>query len=351
VETPVFMPVGTQATVKGLTQRNLAEDLDARIILANTYHLYLRPGHELIRGMGGLHSFMAWDRAILTDSGGYQVFSLNSLRKISEQGVVFQSHLNGDRHTFTPESTVDVQLALGSDILMALDECPEYPVSHEYARQAMERTVRWAEAANIHYRRRLRESASSHALFPIVQGSMYPDLRRECAERLLALDAPGYAIGGLSVGEPRPLSLEMVEATGPILPRDRPRYAMGVGMPDELPEYVARGVDMMDCVLPTRNARNGWLFTSTGKLVVKNARYRGDPRPADEKCGCYTCRTYTRAYLRHLFVAGEMLFATLATLHNLRRYLDIMRGIREAILIGRFSEFWKAVRAESSESE
>jgi queuine tRNA-ribosyltransferase len=345
IETPVFMPVGTQATVKGVTQRDLAEELDARIILANTYHLYLRPGHELIRRMGGLHRFMAWDRAILTDSGGYQVFSLSSLRQITADGVVFQSHLNGDRHVFTPESTVDVQLALGSDILMALDECPDYPVSHEYARQAMERTVRWAEAANLHYRRRMEEMTTQHALFPIVQGSMFTDLRRECAERLLSLDAPGYAIGGLSVGEPRPLSLDMVESTEPILPQDRPRYAMGVGMPDELPEYVARGVDMMDCVLPTRNARNGWLFTSAGKLVMKNAQYRDDPRPPDERCSCATCRTYSRAYLRHLFVSGEVLFVALATLHNLRRYLDIMRHIRQAILIGRFSEFLKAIRA------
>lgn len=342
IETPVFMPVGTQATVKSLTQRDLVE-LDARIILSNTYHLFLRPGHELIRGMGGLHRFMSWDRAILTDSGGYQVFSLSDLRKITDEGVVFQSHLNGDRHMFTPESTVDVQLAFGSDILMVLDECPEYPVSHEYARQSMERTVRWAETAVGHFRSRLAQMETSHALFPIVQGSMYPDLRRECAERLLSLDTVGYAVGGLSVGEPRPLSMEMVEATESVLPRDRPRYAMGVGMPHELPQYVARGIDMMDCVLPTRNARNGWLFTSSGKLVVKNAQYRDDPRPVDPDCSCQTCRTYSRAYLRHLFVSGELLFATLATLHNIRRYLDIMREIREAILIGRFPEYLKAV--------
>jgi queuine tRNA-ribosyltransferase len=344
IETPVFMPVGTQGTVKGITQRDLAE-LGARIILANTYHLYLRPGHELIQRMGGLHRFMSWPGAILTDSGGYQVFSLSGLRKITDEGVIFQSHLNGDRHAFTPESTVDVQLAFGSDIVMVLDECPEYPVSHEYARKAMDRTLRWADAANRHWRRRVAGMETSHALFPIVQGSMYADLRRECAQRLTALDAPGYAIGGLSVGEPRPLSLEMVEGTEPILPRDRPRYAMGVGMPHELPEYVARGVDMMDCVLPTRNARNGWLFTSEGKLVVKNAQYREDQRPLDERCACYACRTYSRAYLRHLFVSREILFATLATLHNIRRYLDIMREIREAIVIGRFPEYLKAVQS------
>jgi queuine tRNA-ribosyltransferase len=351
VETPVFMPVGTQATVKGVTQRDLAKELDARIILANTYHLFLRPGHELIRRLGGLHRFMAWDRAILTDSGGYQVFSLSALRKINDEGVVFHSHLDGSRHAFTPQSTVDVQLAFGSDILMALDECPEYPVSHEYARKAMERTVRWAATADAHCRARLAQMETRHALFPIVQGSVYPDLRKECAERLLALDAPGYAIGGLSVGEPRPLSMEMVEITEPVLPADRPRYAMGVGMPGELPQYVARGVDMMDCVLPTRNARNGWLFTSAGKLVIKHARYREDPRPVDENCSCYTCRTYSRAYLRHLFASGELLFATLATLHNVRRYLDIMREIREAILLDRFSEYWKAARAAPAEAE
>ena len=349
IETPVFMPVGTQATVKGITQRDLV-DLGARIILANTYHLYLRPGHELIRGMGGLHRFMSWNGAILTDSGGYQVFSLSGLRKITHEGVIFQSHLNGDRHVFTPESTVDVQLAFGSDILMVLDECPEYPVSHEYARQSMDRTVRWAEAANRHYRNRLAAMETSHALFPIVQGSVFPDLRRECAERLVALETPGYAIGGLSVGEPRPLSMEMVEVTEPALPKDRPRYAMGVGMPHELPDYVARGVDMMDCVLPTRNARNGWLFTSTGRLVVKNARYRDDPRPVDENCSCYTCQHYSRAYLRHLFVSGEILFATLATMHNIRRYLDIMRDIRHAIIIGRYPEYLKAAQATPVEA-
>src|SRR5262245_26380205 len=244
------MPVGTQATVKGLTQRDLAEDLGVQILLANTYHLYLRPGHELIRQHGGLHRFMSWPNAILTDSGGFQVFSLSDIRKIHEEGVVFQSHLDGSTHRFTPESTVDVQLALGSDIMMVLDECPEYPVSHEHARQSMQRTVRWARAAYAHCQGR-------GPLFPIVQGSMFADLRRECAEQLLKLDAQGYAIGGLSVGEPRPLSLEMVGCTEPLLPPDRPRYLMGVGAPEELAEYVARGIDMMDCVMPSRNARNG----------------------------------------------------------------------------------------------
>jgi queuine tRNA-ribosyltransferase len=344
IPTPVFMPVGTQATVKGLTQRDLAEDLGAPIILGNTYHLFLRPGHQLIRDLGGLHRFMSWPNAILTDSGGFQVFSLSDLRKITEDGVTFQSHLNGDTHKFTPASTVDVQLALGSDIMMVLDECPSYPVSPQSARSSMDRTIRWAERAFAHYRARISEIPARNALFPIVQGSMFPELRRECAERLLPLDADGYAIGGLSVGEPRPLSMEMVEATEPVLPTDRPRYAMGVGMPHELPEYVARGIDMMDCVLPTRNARNGWLFTSEGRVIIKHNRYRSDPGPLDPACSCYTCENYSRAYLRHLFQAGEILFASLATRHNIRRYLDIMGEIRQSILLGQFPEYLKAVR-------
>ncbi len=355
IETPVFMPVGTQATVKGVMQSDLAGELDAKIILANTYHLFLRPGHEVIRELGGLHRFMSWPRAILTDSGGFQVFSLSDLRKISEEGVLFRSHLDGDAHMFTPESTVDVQLALGSDIMMPLDECLEYPASHEAANQAMRRTVRWAHAAYRHFERRMEEKGSGSALFPIglfpiVQGSMFADLRRDCATELLDLNAPGYAIGGLSVGEPRSLSLEMTEATTPLLPRDRPRYVMGVGMPEELPEYVARGVDMMDCVLPSRNARNGCLFTSAGRVVIKQARYRRDPGPLDPNCQCMTCRTYSRAYLRHLFQAGEMLFSTLATIHNLKFYLDIMRQMRQAILLGRFRSFLDSVRGSAVES-
>jgi queuine tRNA-ribosyltransferase len=345
IETPVFMPVGTQATVKGLTQRDLAEDLGVKILLGNTYHLYLRPGHELIRQMGGLHQFMSWPNAILTDSGGFQVFSLSGLRKINEHGVVFQSHLNGDTHKFTPASTVDVQLAYGSDILMVLDECPEYPVSHEYARESMQRTVRWAREANDHFLRRIADMPTRHALFPIVQGSMFPDLRRECAGALVDLDTDGYAIGGLSVGEPRPLSLEAVEATEAILPRSKPRYAMGVGMPAELPEYVARGVDMMDCVLPSRNARNGYLFTSEGRVIIKHARYKDDPGPLDPNCPCYTCKSYSRAYLRHLFQSGEILFSVLATRHNVQRYLDIMREIRHAIISGSFPDYLRCVQS------
>ena len=358
IETPVFMPVGTQGTVKSLLPRDLIRDLDAKIILSNTYHLYLRPGHQTIRKLGGLHRFMQWPRAILTDSGGFQVFSLSHLRKVTDEGVVFQSHLDGSRHLFTPESTIDVQLAFGSDIMMVLDECLEYPASHEAARASMQRTVHWARSAYAHYRKRLDEnrmndSQRTHpagacfppACFPIVQGSMFADLRRACADQLLELSADGYAIGGLSVGEPRALSLEMVDVTAPLLPVDKPRYVMGVGMPEELPEYVARGADMMDCVLPSRNARNGSLFTSEGRVLIKQAQYRDDPRPLDPACPCYTCQNFSRAYLRHLFFAGEISFATLATLHNLRRYLDIMREIRQCILVGKFPELLERGRA------
>jgi queuine tRNA-ribosyltransferase len=349
VPTPIFMPVGTQATVKGLSQHDLLEDLQVPIVLGNTYHLYLRPGHETVERLGGLHGFMAWPKAILTDSGGFQVFSLSGLRQIGEQGVKFHSHLNGDAHMFTPQSTVDVQMALGSDIMMVLDECPEYPVSHEYARVSMERTARWARAGVEHWRGR-PDAEQKGGLFPIVQGSMYRDLRRECAERLVELDTDGYALGGLSVGEPRPLSLEITEATEDLLPRDRPRYAMGVGMPEELAQYVARGIDMMDCVLPTRNARNGCLFTSQGRVIIKHARYKEDAGPLDPKCPCYTCRTYSRAYLRHLFQAGEILYASLATRHNLQRYLDIIREIRHAIVLGTFPEYLRAVQEIPAEN-
>lgn len=339
------MPVGTQATVKSVLPRDLANDLDAKIMLANTYHLFLRPGPETVRNLGGLHGFMAWPRAVLTDSGGFQVFSLDSLRKVTEEGVLFRSHLNGDQHMFTPESTIDVQMALGSDIMMVLDECLAYPVSHEAAKASTERTLRWARAAYAHYRSR---SEGKQACFPIVQGSMFADLRRHCAEELLKLDADGYAIGGLSVGEPRPLSMEMTEVTAPLLPKDRPRYAMGVGMPDELPEYVARGIDMMDCVLPSRNARNGYMFTRAGKVVIKQTQYKDDPAPVDAECRCYTCQNFSRAYLRHLFLAGEMTFCTLATLHNLRRYLDIMGEIRQAILVGEYPAYLRSVRGRST---
>lgn len=342
IETPVFMPVGTQGVVKAMLPRDLLNDLDAKIILGNTYHLYLRPGHEAVRGFGGLHKFINWPRAILTDSGGFQVFSLAGLRKISEAGVSFQSHLDGSRHLFTPESTIDVQVALGSDIMMVLDECLEYPSTFETARDSMRRTVRWASTAYEHYRRTADDK--QRACFPIVQGGMYGDLRMECVDRLLNLDADGYAVGGLSVGEPRPLSLEMAELTLPLLPGGKPRYVMGVGMSDELPEYVARGTDMMDCVLPSRNARNGYLFTSTGRVIIKQAQYRDDSEPLDADCKCYTCQNFSRAYLRHLYTAGEISFSILATLHNLTHYLDIMRRIRQAILFGKFPEYLSMVR-------
>jgi queuine tRNA-ribosyltransferase len=345
IETPVFMPVGTQGTVKGLTPRELVDDLDAKIILGNTYHLFLRPGHERIRQFGGLHRFMAWPRAILTDSGGFQVFSLETLRKVTDEGVVFRSHLNGDPHFFSPENTVDIQLALGSDIMMMLDECLAFPATRELALESMQRTIRWARAGYRHYQQ--RETGLHCALFPIVQGSMFPDLRLACADVLVELDAPGYAIGGLSVGEPREVSLEIAGLTASRLPFDRPRYVMGVGMPEELPQYVARGVDMMDCVLPTRNARNGYLFTSRGKIVIKQTRYQDDQNQLDPECSCYTCRTFTRAYLRHLFQAGEILFSTLATLHNIHYFLDIMRRIRESILLGNFPGYLSSLATGS----
>jgi queuine tRNA-ribosyltransferase len=351
VPTPIFMPVGTQGTVKGVTPQQLLDEVAPPIILSNTYHLYLRPGHETVRALGGVHRFMDWPNAILTDSGGFQVFSLNALRKISEDGVLFQSHLDGSPHMFTPESTVDVQLALGSDICMVLDECLGYPATRDAAKVSMDRTIRWARRAIEHWRKRMSSIDSLHALFPIVQGGMYPDLRAECARELVDLDAPGYAIGGLSVGEPRDLSHEVTEATTPLLPIEKPRYVMGVGMPDELPEYVSRGVDMMDCVLPSRNARNGYLFTSEGRVIIKHAQYKEDPRPVDPACGCYTCRRFSRAYLRHLFLAGEILYSTLSTIHNLRRYLDIMRQMREAILSGSFPDFLAAVRRRPASPE
>jgi queuine tRNA-ribosyltransferase len=344
VETPVFMPVGTQGTVKALTPRHLDEELGAQIILANTYHLFLRPGHERVERFGGLHRFMAWPRPILTDSGGFQVFSLDTLRKVTDAGVLFRSHLNGDAHLFTPRSTVDVQLALGSDIIMVLDECLAYPATHKAAADSTKRTIEWARTAFEYYAQ--REKGRHCTLFPIVQGSMFPDLRERCANELLELDAGGYAIGGLSVGEPRELSQEIVAVTAPLLPKDRPRYVMGVGMPEELAQYVAKGVDMMDCVLPSRNARNGCLFTSEGKVLIKQAQYADDAGPLDPACDCYTCRTFTRAYLRHLFQAKEILFSTLGTLHNIHHFLTLMRRMRHAIVSGTFPRFLRSSIAE-----
>ncbi len=346
VETPVFMPVGTQATVKGLTPRQLADELGVRMLLANTYHLWMRPGEATVREGGGLHRFMNWQHGILTDSGGYQVFSLAGLRRIREDGVEFRSHLDGSRRFLGPESAVDIQAELGSDVMMVLDDCTAYPASEGEARKSVERTVRWALRAFEHWR--ARGDGSGAMLFPIVQGSTFGPLRRECALRLVELDAAGYAVGGLSVGEPRPLSYEMTAVCEDILPRSCPRYAMGVGMPHELGEYVALGVDMMDCVLPTRNARNGCLFTRTGRIQIKNAVHAREHGPVDPDCGCYCCRNFSRSYLRHLFLAKEMLFGTLATLHNLWLYLDRMRRIREAIVRGELPELLKRLAEDGA---
>jgi queuine tRNA-ribosyltransferase len=334
VNTPAFMAVGTQGAVKALMQRDL-ESLGAEIILANTYHLYLRPGAERIARLGGLHQFMGWDRPILTDSGGYQVFSLAARRKVEEEGVTFRSHLDGGEHLLTPESAVEIQARLGSDIAMALDECLEHPAAHERARVSLERTVRWAQRARGHF---LRLGDSGQAQFGIIQGGTFSDLRRQSVEQTLGIGFEAYAIGGLSVGEPISVMYDVTEQTAQLLPPDRPRYLMGAGTPADLVESVVRGVDMFDCVLPTRNARNGQLFTSTGRLNIKNAEYAEDKRPVDEGCVCYTCRNFSRAYLRHLFHAREMTSGTLNTLHNLHFYLDTMRRIREAIVFSTLEE-------------
>jgi queuine tRNA-ribosyltransferase len=333
IDTPVFMPVGTQATVKGMSPEEL-KTLGAQIILSNTYHLFVRPGHELIREAGGLHRFMNWDRAILTDSGGFQVFSLAANRKITEEGVEFRSHLNGDKLFLSPESATAVQNALGADIIMAFDECPPYPADYEYVKKSTERTSRWAE-------RCLKAHARPHdqALFGIVQGGMFAELRRQSVQDLTSLDFPGYAIGGLSVGEPKALMYEMLEETVPLLPTGKPRYLMGVGSPDALIEGSMRGIDMFDCVLPTRIARNGTVMTSQGRLVVRNAKLANDFSPLDPECSCYACRNYSRAYIRHLIKADEMFGLRLTTLHNLRFLIELMRQVREAIREDRLRDF------------
>ncbi|MGN6591526.1 MAG: tRNA guanosine(34) transglycosylase Tgt [Terriglobales bacterium] len=339
VATPCFMPVGTRATVKAIPQHEL-EALGAGIILANTYHLYLRPGHERIRRLGGLHRFAAWPHAILTDSGGYQVFSLGArkhkkeaLSRITEEGVWFRSHLDGSAHLLTPELAIEIQLALGSDIAMAFDDCTPYPATEAEARASLERTLRWAERCRAAWLAAGGPETGT-ALFGIVQGGMYPALRREAAERMAAMDLPGYAIGGVSVGEPRAESEAAVAAALERLPADKPRYLMGVGMPEELRQYVHMGVDMMDCVLPTRSGRNGLAFTSAGRVTISNASCAEDPSPLDADCTCFVCRRYSRAYLRHLHQAGEMLGAQLLTHHNLHLYLDTMRQLRHAIELG-----------------
>ena len=392
VETPIFMPVGTAGTVKGMTQGQL-EELGVQILLANTYHLYLRPGHEIIRELGGLHRFMGWPRPILTDSGGFQVMSLKSLGRVTEDGVWFKSHLDGSSHFLSPERAVEVQLALGADIIMTLDECVEYPSSREAIHRAVKLTGRWASRAKRYYEEQgagdwalgtggqarhqamqlpavsaaeygqratgSRQSPSpipapsltgvrpqAPALFGIVQGGVDRDLRRESAEGLQELDFEGYAIGGLSVGEPKAEMYEVAQYTAKLLPRDRPRYLMGVGTPKDLVECVARGIDMFDCVMPTRNARNACVFTSQGKVIIRNAKYARDESPLDPACECPVCRRYSRSYIRHLFVAGEMLGAILATQHNLHFYIDTMRKIRQSLLFGGFAEFHSRVRAE-----
>ena len=333
------MPVGTQATVKGLRQEAL-EELGAEIILANTYHLYLRPGHELVRQLGGLHQFMSWPRAILTDSGGYQVFSLSELRKVTDEGVRFRSHLDGAEHLLTPEKAAEIQLALGSDIAMVLDQCIETPAPRDKAEAALKRTTDWAARSRSYFLEQAsRNGDLSQWQFGIAQGATFADLRRQSAAQLLELDFPGYAVGGLAVGEPHEVTCEMAAEVTSMLPEDRPRYLMGVGRPEQLADYVALGIDMMDCVLPTRAARHACLYTSEGRVLIKNARYARDQRPIDANCACSVCRRYTRAYLRHLFAAGELTAAVLASHHNVHFYLDIMRQIREAIEFGNLANF------------
>jgi queuine tRNA-ribosyltransferase len=337
VETPVFMPVGTAGSVKAVPQDTL-ESLGAQIILGNTYHLYLRPGHEAIRRMGGLHRFISWPRAMLTDSGGFQVYSLTQLRKVSDEGVQFRSHLDGSSHFFSPEHSMDVQIALGADICMAFDECTEYPADRERARESLRLTMHWAQRSLSHFRAHQNEvvwheelGGRTQNLFGIVQGGVYADLRRDSAEQLVAMDFDGYAIGGLSVGEPREATLEVIAAVLPLLPKDKPRYVMGVGYPDEIEQYARMGVDMMDCVLPTRAARHGLLFTSEGRMNIKNKQYAEDQNPPDLACDCMVCRRYSRAYLRHLIQASEPLAGTLNSIHNLAFYLGIMKRVRESL--------------------
>jgi queuine tRNA-ribosyltransferase len=340
VETPVFMPVGTAGTVKAVSQ-DVLEALGAEIILANTYHLYLRPGHEAIRRMGGLHRFMSWPRALLTDSGGFQVFSLSALRKVSDEGVSFRSHLDGSSHFFTPEHSIDVQIALGADICMAFDECTEYPAERGRVEESLRLTMAWARRSLDHFRAHCLEvpwseelGGRTQSLFGIVQGGMYRDLRRQSAERLVEMNFDGYAIGGLSVGEPRELTMEMIAEVLPLLPAGKPRYVMGVGYPDEIEAYARMGVEMMDCVLPTRAARHGLLFTSEGRLNIKGARYAEDQGPPDPACNCPVCQRYSRSYLRHLMQSGEALSGTLNTIHNLAYYLEIMERVRRSLAAG-----------------
>ena len=350
VQTPVFMPVGTLGTVKGVPQ-DVLEELGVEILLNNTYHLYLRPGVEMVRQLGGVQKFMAWDHPILTDSGGFQVFSLSDLRKVTEEGVAFRSHLDGSSHFFSPESAIAAEIGLGADIIMAFDECTEHPAEYARTRDSMNLTLRWARRSKDYFEAHKQEvpwfaegSEQTQTLLGIVQGGMFADLRRESAQRTVEIDFPGYAIGGLSVGEPRPMTYEMVDAAIRFLPQGKPRYLMGVGTPEEIVHYVAAGVDMMDCVLPTRAARHGLLFTSEGKLTIKNAQFARDEGPIDPKCGCKVCGRYSRAYLRHLYASNELLAQTLNTVHNLAYYLDTMRRVRQSIILGEFATFLSGVK-------
>ena len=335
IETPVFMPVGTAATVKAMRPEEV-EETGAEIILSNTYHLYLRPGHEIVREAGGLHRFMNWNKSILTDSGGFQVFSLGAMRKISEEGVQFRSHIDGSKHMLTPEKSMEIQNALGSDIIMAFDECAPYPADRQYVKDSLERTTRWLKRCKDYHKNTEKQS-----LFGIMQGGMYADLRKQSAEEIVELDLPGYAIGGLSVGEPKPLMYEMLDGCVDYLPKEKPRYLMGVGSPDCLFEGVERGIDMFDCVLPTRIARHGMAMTSVGRVNIKNAKYERDFTALDPNCDCYTCRNYSRAYLRHLFKADEILSSMLMTNHNIHFLVNTMKNIRKSIEEDRFLEYKK----------
>jgi len=336
INTPVFIPVGTGATVKAMGQDELKQ-LGAEIVLSNTYHLYLRPGYEVIKQLGGLHKFMNWDRPILTDSGGFQVYSLSPLRKINEEGIIFKSHLDGSTHFITPEKIMEIQAALGSDIAMVLDECTPYPASREYTLNSLQLTIKWA--------RRCKASPVQQALFGIVQGGIYKDLRKQSVEELIRMDFDGYALGGLSVGEPKEIMYEIVNYTTHLLPPDKPRYLMGVGDIVDILEAVSAGIDMFDCVIPTRNARNGTLFTSQGKISIKRKEFEADPKPLDPACECHTCKNYSRAYLRYLFMNKEILSMRLNTLHNLHFYLDFFRRMQKAIQRGEFENFRKKYRA------
>jgi queuine tRNA-ribosyltransferase len=348
VNTPVFMPVGTQASIKTLCTKEM-EDLGAELILGNTYHLYLRPGHKLIEKADGLHKFISWQKPILTDSGGYQVFSLNPLAKVSQEGVSFKSYLDGSSHQFTPEKVIEIQHSLDADIIMPLDECVPYPSSYPFTRRATEYTMDWAKRSKFEHEK--NEKKEKQTLFGIIQGGIYPNLRELCSEFMIDLDFPGFALGGLSVGEPNEMRWELVESTLGYLPKEKPRYLMGVGTPEDIVEAVLRGVDMFDCVLPTRNARNGTVFTRKGKMIIKAARYAEDFAPIDEKCGCLACQNYSRAYIRHLFQSGEIAGLRLATIHSLYFYLSLMKEIRGAILQGTFVDWRKKFLEEYNSSE